>query len=71
MPIQPHDYVQARNTALALRRQAWQELWRDADAVWTRISLDAAARLARSTRRWEARLAQHHAQRARMQLPCG
>lgn len=42
--------------AHALRREAMADFWRDADAVWARLQLDAAARLARSTQRLQARL---------------
>jgi hypothetical protein len=42
--------------AHALRREAMVDFWRGADAVWARLQLDAAARLARSTLRLQARL---------------
>ena len=42
--------------AHALRREAMADFWRGADAVWMNLQLDAAARLARSTQRLEARL---------------
>lgn len=44
--------------ALALRREAMADFWRGADAVWKRLQLDAAERLARSTQRLQARLRQ-------------
>ncbi|MBX3611608.1 MAG: hypothetical protein KF871_17065 [Hydrogenophaga sp.] len=71
MSIQPHDYALARATAEQLRQEAWQELWRDADAVWARVSHDAAERLARSGNRWRVRLAAHRARRERTRLVCG
>lgn len=42
--------------AHALRQQAMADFWRDADAVWARVQSDAAARLARSSQRLQARL---------------
>jgi hypothetical protein len=54
-----HDessFTRHETRAHALRREAMADFWRDADAVWARLQLDAAARLARSTQRLQARL---------------
>ncbi|MBW8468028.1 MAG: hypothetical protein K0M67_07190 [Thiobacillus sp.] len=59
----PHDYPRARRSAEHLRREALDDFWRGADAAWARIQLDAGARLARSTRRLQARLRHRHAAR--------
>jgi hypothetical protein len=53
----PHDYAHARRCAECLRRDALDDVWRGADAVLDRVFHSAGARLARSTRRLQARLA--------------
>lgn len=49
--------------AIALRREAMTDFWRGADAAWARVQHGAAARLARSAQRLQARLRHHHARR--------
>lgn len=52
----PHDLAAQRRRAEHERREHLDGLMRQADSMWTRVQLDANARLMRSTRRLQARL---------------
>ncbi|TNF52688.1 MAG: hypothetical protein EP308_10870 [Burkholderiales bacterium] len=54
--IRAHRHATARHQASLDRREAMDDFWRGANAVWGRVQLDMGARLSRSARRLQSRL---------------
>ena len=54
--VRARRHAQARAQAAQDRREAIDDFWRGADAVWQRVQQDAAVRLHRSAQRWQSRL---------------
>jgi len=54
--IHAHQLAVARRQAQEDRREAIDEVWRGADAIWSRVQQGVATRLDRSARRLQARL---------------
>lgn len=54
--IRAHQHATARRQADVDRHEAIDDFWRGADAAWARVQQGLGERLARSTRRLQARL---------------
>lgn len=59
--IRAHRHAQARSQAEADRREAIDDFWRGADAVWSCVQQGLADRLTRSARRLQIRLDRRNA----------
>lgn len=54
--VRARRHAQARAQAAQDRREAIDDFWRGADAVWQRVQQDAVVRLHRRAQRWQSRL---------------